>query len=327
MDALADQLQATLGGAYTLSRELGGGGMSRVFVARDLTLGRDIVVKVLHPELATGLSAERFTREIKLAASLQQANIVPLLSAGEFAGLPYYTMPFVEGLSLRDRLRRDGKLTVTETISILRDVARALDYAHARGVVHRDIKPENILLSGGAAVVTDFGTAKALASSETRSPGDTLTQLGTSVGTPAYMAPGQAPATPQLIIAPMCTRWEASRTNSSPGPRRSPTGGRISCSSRMRPRPRRRSPVGAPAYHPRSHNSSTDVWPRIRTSARRRRAQCSPRSMASLAARRRPTLPRRSEAAAISSCSQLVCSPSPPPACSVAGPFARAAPP
>jgi len=277
MDALADQLQATLGGAYTLSRELGGGGMSRVFVARDLTLGRDIVVKVLHPELATGLSAERFTREIKLAASLQQANIVPLLSAGEFAGLPYYTMPFVEGLSLRDRLRRDGKLTVTETISILRDVARALDYAHARGVVHRDIKPENILLSGGAAVVTDFGTAKALASSETRSPGDTLTQLGTSVGTPAYMAPGQAPATPQLIIAPMCTRWEASRTNSSPGPRRSPTGGRISSSSRISPRCRQRLATRVPTRRARSPTLSRTFWPRTRRTGRQPRVSCSRR--------------------------------------------------
>ena len=191
-DSLHDRLQSTLGTAYTLTRELGGGGMSRVFVARDVTLERDVVVKVLSPDLAAAVSTERFTREIKLAARLQQANIVPLLSAGETDGLPYYTMPFVEGLSLRARLERNGSLPVGEAISVLRDIARALAYAHEHGVVHRDIKPENILLSGDAAVVTDFGIAKALAASKTQASGDTLTQTGTSIGTPAYMAPEQA---------------------------------------------------------------------------------------------------------------------------------------
>ena len=195
-DSLHDRLQATLGTAYTLTRELGGGGMSRVFLARDVALQRDVVVKVLHPDLAAGLSAERFTREIQLAASLQQANIVPLLSAGATDGLPYYTMPFVKGRSLRERLAREGAVPITEAISIVRDVARALAYAHAEGVVHRDIKPENILLSGDAAVVTDFGIAKALAASKTQSPGGTLTQVGTSIGTPAYMAPEQAAGDP-----------------------------------------------------------------------------------------------------------------------------------
>ena len=200
-DVLQDRLQATLGAAYVLTRELGGGGMSRVFLARDAALERDVVVKVLHPDLAAGVSAERFTREIKLAAGLQQANIVPLLAAGETGGLPYYTMPFVKGRSLRDRLARDGALPVAEAISIVRDVARALAYAHAEGVVHRDIKPENILLSEGTAVVTDFGIAKALAAAKaqaTTSPETTgtLTQLGTSVGTPAYMAPEQASGDP-----------------------------------------------------------------------------------------------------------------------------------
>ncbi len=191
-DVLREQLQLALGTGYTLERELGGGGMSRVFVARDVALHRDVVVKVLHPDLAAGLSAERFTREIQLAASLQQANIVPLLSAGATDGLPYYTMPFVKGRSLRERLARDGTVPITEAISIVRDVARALSYAHAEGVVHRDIKPENILLSGDAAVVTDFGIAKALAASKTQAPGGTLTKTGTSIGTPAYMAPEQA---------------------------------------------------------------------------------------------------------------------------------------
>jgi serine/threonine-protein kinase len=195
-DALRDQIQTSLGAAYTLERELGGGGMSRVFVVDEIRLRRKLVVKVLSPELAAGVSAERFQREIELAASLQQANIVPLLAVGETDGLPYYTMPFVDGLSLRARLERNGALPVGEAISVLRDVARALAYAHEHGVVHRDIKPENILLSGAAAVVTDFGIAKALAASSTKAPGGTLTQVGTSIGTPAYMAPEQAAGDP-----------------------------------------------------------------------------------------------------------------------------------
>ena len=193
---LRDQLQATLGATYTLERELGGGGMSRVFLAREAALERDVVVKVMSPDLAADVSAERFMREIKLAASLQQANIVPLLAAGETDGLPYYTMPFVDGLSLRARLGRSGALPVGEAISILRDVARALAYAHEHGVVHRDIKPDNILLSGDAAVVTDFGIAKALAASKTQALGGTLTQVGMGIGTPAYMAPEQAAGDP-----------------------------------------------------------------------------------------------------------------------------------
>ena len=199
-DSLRDQLQTTLGASYTLERELGGGGMSRVFLADEHALGRQVVVKLLAPELAAGISAERFTREIRLAASLQQANIVPLLSAGTMDALPYYTMPFVDGESVRHRLAR-GPLSIVEAVSTLRDVARALAYAHARGVVHRDIKPDNVLLSGGTAVVTDFGIAKALnvARAATETSAGTigaLTGLGTAIGTPAYMAPEQAAGDP-----------------------------------------------------------------------------------------------------------------------------------
>jgi serine/threonine-protein kinase len=167
---LRDQLQASLGAAYTLERELGGGGMSRVFVAREEALAREVVVKVLAPELAAGLSAERFAREIKLAAALQDPHIVPVHTAGVTTeGLPYYTMPFVRGESLRTRLAR-GPVALGEATVILRDVAAALEYAHERGIVHRDIKPENVLLSGRTAVVTDFGIAKALAASKTQAP-------------------------------------------------------------------------------------------------------------------------------------------------------------
>ena len=191
---LRSQLQSTLGSTYSIERELGGGGMSRVFVARDESLGRDIVVKIIAPESAEGLSAERFAREVKLAARLQQANIVPVLSAGTSGTLPYYTMPFVRGESLRARLATGVPLPIAQAVSILRDVARALAYAHAEGVVHRDIKPDNILLSGGAAVVTDFGIAKAIDASRTLESGGTtgITRAGVSLGTPAYMAPEQA---------------------------------------------------------------------------------------------------------------------------------------
>ena len=202
-DPLRDQLQSSLGTAYTLHRELGGGGMSRVFMADDIALGRPIVLKVLAPELAAGISAERFAREIRMAAALQQANIVPVHSAGTTAnGLPYYTMPWVEGESLRHRTAL-GPMAQGEAISTLRDVARALAYAHARGIVHRDIKPENVLLSEGTAVVTDFGIAKAIDVSSAQPgegstsadtmhhPARTLTTAGVVIGTPAYMSPEQ----------------------------------------------------------------------------------------------------------------------------------------
>ena len=196
MTELRDQLQGTLGAAYSLEQELGGGGMSRVFVATETALGRTVVVKVLPPDLAGGVNIDRFRREVRLAARLQHPHIVPLLAAGEMDGVPYYTMPFVEGQSLRARLNEAGALPLTETLGILRDVARALAYAHAHDVVHRDIKTDNVLLSGGVAVVTDFGIAKALSSSTTATGRTSITMKGTSIGTPTYMAPEQAAADP-----------------------------------------------------------------------------------------------------------------------------------
>jgi len=192
---LETRLQAALGTGYRLERELGGGGMSRVFVAEDVELGRKVVVKVLPPEMAAGVNADRFRREIKLAASLQHPHIVPLLHAGRADDLVWYTMPLVEGESLRAKLARESELPVGEAVRILRDVADALAYAHAHGVVHRDIKPDNVLLSGHHAVVTDFGVAKAVSEATGAS---SLTSLGVALGTPAYMAPEQAAAEPNV---------------------------------------------------------------------------------------------------------------------------------
>jgi tetratricopeptide (TPR) repeat protein/tRNA A-37 threonylcarbamoyl transferase component Bud32 len=195
MTDIRTTLQQSLGGAYTIERELGGGGMSRTYLAQETSLHRRVVVKVLSPDLAAGVSVDRFKREIQLAAALQHPHIVPVLSAGDTNGLPYYTMPFVAGESLRARLAR-GPLSVTESVGILRDVAKALAFAHSEGVVHRDIKPDNVLLSGGSATVADFGIAKAISAARTDAPGMTLTQVGTALGTPAYMAPEQAAGDP-----------------------------------------------------------------------------------------------------------------------------------
>ena len=188
MGDLAERLQRALGDGYDVIEDLGGG-MARVFVVREVALGRDIVVKVLPPEMGAGLNIGRFRREIQLAARLQQPHIVPLLFAGSKDDLLYYAMPRVEGETLRARLQRSGELPVTETVRILRDVADALEYAHKQGVVHRDIKPENILLSGNHALVTDFGIAKAV-SAATDDAG--VTSVGVAIGTPTYMSPEQA---------------------------------------------------------------------------------------------------------------------------------------
>ena len=204
--SLAEQIRETLGSSFTVERELGGGGMSKVFVAYDQTLERRVVVKILAPELMADVNAERFRREVLVVAGLQHPHIVPVLSAGEIGGRPYLVMPFVEGESLRTRLARGGPMRVVEAVSVLRDVARALAYAHERGIVHRDIKPDNVLLAGypvegrvTTAVVADFGVAKALDVAR-RTPGiaqqGTLTAAGASLGTPGYMAPEQIAADP-----------------------------------------------------------------------------------------------------------------------------------
>src|SRR5256886_2693768 len=162
--------------------------MATVYLAQDLKHGRPVAIKVLRPELAAALGAERFLREIEIAARLTHPHILPLHDSGEANGFLYYVMPYLEGESLRDRLEREGQLPLEEALRITREVASALSYAHSHDVVHRDIKPENILLSGGEAVVADFGIARAI----TQAAGTRLTETGIRVGTPAYMSPEQA---------------------------------------------------------------------------------------------------------------------------------------
>jgi serine/threonine-protein kinase len=191
------RIQAALGEGYAVGRELGGGGMSRVFLARDLRLDRDVVVKLLAPEVAETISADRFERELRIAARLQHPNIVPVLIAGQADGLPYYTMPFVRGESLRARLNA-APMSTRAAVRVIGDIAHALAYAHGEGVIHRDIKPENVLMAGEIAVVTDFGIGKAIHVARPRQPSSALTQAGMAVGTPAYMAPEQAAGDPNV---------------------------------------------------------------------------------------------------------------------------------
>src|SRR5512134_3119616 len=187
-DATA-RLTAALSDRYRIERELGAGGMATVYLAHDVRHDRRVALKVLRPELSAILGSQRFLAEIKTTANLQHPHILSLFDSGEAEGLVFYVMPYVEGETLRDRLKREHQLPVDDAVRIAREVADALDYAHQHGVVHRDIKPENILLHGGHALVADFGIALAASRSE---GGTRMTETGMSLGTPHYMSPEQA---------------------------------------------------------------------------------------------------------------------------------------
>ncbi|HEY3935603.1 MAG TPA: serine/threonine-protein kinase [Gemmatimonadales bacterium] len=182
------RLAEALTGRYVIDREVGAGGMATVYLASDLKHDRKVALKVLRPELSAALGSERFPREIKFVAQFNHPHILSLYDSGEVQGFLFYVMPYVEGESLRDRLAREKRLPIVDAVRIFKEVADALAYSHARGVVHRDIKPGNVLLSGRHAVVTDFGVAKAV----TAAGGDSMTTVGMAVGTPHYMAPEQA---------------------------------------------------------------------------------------------------------------------------------------
>ncbi len=209
MPDLLDRLKAALADRYRIQREIGSGGMATVYLAEDLKHHRKVAVKVLRPELAAVLGAERFLKEIEVTANLQHPHILPLFDSGEADGFLFYVMPHVEGESLRDRLNRDKQLPVEEAVNIAEMVASALDYAHRHDIVHRDIKPENILLHDEQALVADFGIALAVSAAA----GGRMTETGLSLGTPHYMSPEQATAEKDLTnrsdiysLAACCTR-------------------------------------------------------------------------------------------------------------------------
>lgn len=206
---LLQRLRSALADRYELEEELGAGGMAIVFLARDIKHDRQVALKVFRPELAASLGSERFLREIRIAAKLSHPHILPLYDSGEAAGFLYYIMPLVEGESLGDRIEREKMLPIEDALEIAREVADALNYAHSRGLVHRDIKPDNIMLTGGHAVVMDFGIARAVSAAG----GDKLTQTGMAVGTPLYMSPEQGMAVEKLdgrsdIYALGCVLYE-----------------------------------------------------------------------------------------------------------------------
>jgi serine/threonine-protein kinase len=191
---MSDHLTAALADRYRIERELGSGGMATVYLAQDLKHERKVAIKVLRPELAAVLGADRFVQEIKTTASLQHPQILPLFDSGEAAGFLYYVMPYIEGETVRDKLNRETQLSVDEAVQIATEVANALDYAHRRGVIHRDVKPENILLHDGRPMVADFGIALAVSAAA----GGRMTETGLSLGTPHYMSPEQATAEKDL---------------------------------------------------------------------------------------------------------------------------------
>jgi Serine/threonine protein kinase len=207
---LLERIKDGVSSRYTVERELGRGGMATVFLARDLAHDRPVAIKVLHPEIVSGFSTERFLREIRVLAGLQHPNILPLYDSGAVDGIPYFVMPFVAGESLRDRLKRDKTIPLALALRMTSEAAAALDYAHRQGVVHRDIKPENVLLSDDHVIVADFGIARAAA----RSTDQKLTATAMVIGTPAYMSPEQATADTQIdgrsdIYSLACVLFEA----------------------------------------------------------------------------------------------------------------------
>jgi serine/threonine-protein kinase len=185
-----DRLASALAGRYTTERELGQGGMATVYLAEDLKHHRKVALKVLKPDLAAVLGAQRFVQEITTTAQLQHPHILPLFDSGEADGFLYYVMPYIEGETLRDKLNRETQLGIEEAIKITTEVADGLDYAHRNSVIHRDIKPENILLHDGRPMVADFGIALAVSAAA----GGRMTETGLSLGTPHYMSPEQATA-------------------------------------------------------------------------------------------------------------------------------------
>ena len=188
MTDLLERLRTALGERYAIDRLVGEGGMATVYRAKDLKHERTVAIKVLREELSVSLGADRFLREIRVVANLQHPNILGLYDSGAAEGLLFYVMPFVEGESLRDRLKKEQQLPLHDALQITREAAEALQFAHEHGVIHRDIKPENILMQGGHAMVADFGIARAVS----EAGGDKLTQTGMAIGTPHYMSPEQA---------------------------------------------------------------------------------------------------------------------------------------
>ncbi len=194
MTEITSRLSTALADRYKIESHLGEGGMANVYLAHDLKHDRKVAVKVLRPELAAVLGAERFVQEIKTTANLQHPHILPLFDSGEADSFLYYVMPFIDGETLRDKLNRETQLGIEEAVSITTAIADTLDYAHRQNVIHRDIKPENILLHDGRPMVADFGIALALSAAA----GGRMTETGMSLGTPHYMSPEQATAEKEL---------------------------------------------------------------------------------------------------------------------------------
>ena len=268
MPELLDRLKTALADRYAIEHELGAGGMAIVYLATDLKLDRQVAIKVLRPELAAAMGIDRFVREVELTSQLEHPNILSIFDAGEADGFLYYVMPLVEGESLRDRLNRETQLPLEDALQIAKDVAGALGHSHDKGVMHRDIKPENILLSGGRAIVADFGIARAV----TMAGGEKLTQTGMAIGTPAYMSPEQASGTGKVdhrtdIYALGCVLYEMLAGEAPlPGGHQAQTSPLATPLVRV---PSRRCPTHPPWQCPHLGTGSESPRPQPRLSSRR----------------------------------------------------------